>query len=61
MDDFLIEVLSAVYKRKQAHLNTTDYCKYDNQILALFTSVILGGINQDTEGETNNLKQKLEK
>ncbi|GFS41224.1 sugar transporter 14 [Actinidia rufa] len=27
-----------VYRRKHAHLKETDYCKYDNQILTLFTS-----------------------
>nr|DAD35615.1 TPA_asm: hypothetical protein HUJ06_006255 [Nelumbo nucifera] len=27
-----------VYKRKQEHLKETNYCKYDNQILTLFTS-----------------------
>lgn len=38
MDDFLKEFFPKVYRRKQAHLNETDYCKYDNQILTLFTS-----------------------
>ncbi|KAL2553694.1 Sugar transport protein 14 [Forsythia ovata] len=38
MDDFLIEFFPKVYERKQAHLKETDYCKYDNQILTLFTS-----------------------
>ncbi|CAL1403663.1 unnamed protein product [Linum trigynum] len=38
MDDFLKEFFPAVYRRKQAHLHETDYCKYDNQILTLFTS-----------------------
>uniref|UniRef100_A0A5B7ASG0 Putative sugar transport protein 14-like n=1 Tax=Davidia involucrata TaxID=16924 RepID=A0A5B7ASG0_DAVIN len=38
MDDFLKEFFPDVYKRKQAHLTETDYCKYDNQILTLFTS-----------------------
>lgn len=38
MDDFLIEFFPSVYRRKQAHRDTTDYCKYDNQILTLFTS-----------------------
>lgn len=38
MDDFLIEFFPTVYRRKQAHLDTTDYCKYDDQILTLFTS-----------------------
>ncbi|KAK4481240.1 hypothetical protein RD792_012123 [Penstemon davidsonii] len=38
MDDFLKEFFPGVYRRKQEHLNETDYCKYDNQILTLFTS-----------------------
>ncbi|XP_010526446.1 PREDICTED: sugar transport protein 14 [Tarenaya hassleriana] len=38
MDDFLIEFFPDIYRRKQMHLRETDYCKYDNQILTLFTS-----------------------
>lgn len=38
MDDFLKEFFPDVYRKKQAHLNETDYCKYDNQVLTLFTS-----------------------
>ncbi|GMQ06423.1 hypothetical protein CsSME_00051025 [Camellia sinensis var. sinensis] len=38
MDDFLKEFFPKVYRRKHAKLNETDYCKYDNQILTLFTS-----------------------
>lgn len=38
MDDFLKEFFPKVYRRKQKHLKETDYCKYDNQILTLFTS-----------------------
>ncbi|KAF5481982.1 hypothetical protein F2P56_002587 [Juglans regia] len=38
MDDFLKEFFPEVYRRKQQHLNETDYCKYDNQVLTLFTS-----------------------
>ncbi|KAM7257153.1 hypothetical protein ACFE04_012894 [Oxalis oulophora] len=38
MDDFLIRFFPKIYRRKQEHLNETDYCKYDNQILTLFTS-----------------------
>lgn len=38
MDDFLKEFFPKVYRRKQAHLTETDYCKYDNQVLTLFTS-----------------------
>lgn len=38
MDDFLKEFFPKVYERKHAHLRETDYCKYDNQVLTLFTS-----------------------
>ncbi|XP_071713932.1 sugar transport protein 14-like [Rutidosis leptorrhynchoides] len=38
MDHFLKEFFPKVYRRKQAHLKETDYCKYDSQILTLFTS-----------------------
>lgn len=38
MDYFLKEFFHEVYKRKQEHLKETDYCKYDNQLLTLFTS-----------------------
>ncbi|KAJ4953552.1 hypothetical protein NE237_030384 [Protea cynaroides] len=38
MDDFLIRFFPSIYRRKQQHLSETDYCKYDSQILTLFTS-----------------------
>eukprot|EP00262_Sarcandra_glabra_P005410 TRINITY_DN16987_c0_g1_i1.p1 TRINITY_DN16987_c0_g1~~TRINITY_DN16987_c0_g1_i1.p1 ORF type:complete len:518 (+),score=64.29 TRINITY_DN16987_c0_g1_i1:133-1686(+) len=38
MNDFLKEFFPKVYRRKQLHLRETDYCKYDNQLLTLFTS-----------------------
>ncbi|XP_059638178.1 sugar transport protein 14 [Cornus florida] len=38
MDDFLKKFFPDVYERKQKHLTETDYCKYDDQILTLFTS-----------------------
>lgn len=38
MDDFLKDFFPKVYRRKQEHLKETDYCKYDNQLLTLFTS-----------------------
>lgn len=38
MDDFLKDFFPKVYRRKQMHLKETDYCKYDSQILTLFTS-----------------------
>ncbi|KAI9128806.1 hypothetical protein K1719_000289 [Acacia pycnantha] len=38
MDDFLKKFFPDVYRRKNMHLQETDYCKYDNQLLTLFTS-----------------------
>lgn len=38
MDDFLLEFFPGIYRRKHQRLQETDYCKYDNQILTLFTS-----------------------
>ncbi|XP_042487425.1 sugar transport protein 14-like [Macadamia integrifolia] len=38
MDDFLKIFFPRVLARKHQHLNETDYCKYDDQILTLFTS-----------------------
>ncbi|XP_030541726.1 sugar transport protein 14 [Rhodamnia argentea] len=38
MDDFLKHFFPKVYRRKHEHLKETDYCKYDNQVLTLFTS-----------------------
>ncbi|KAK4283856.1 hypothetical protein QN277_000760 [Acacia crassicarpa] len=38
MDDFLKKFFPNVYRRKNMHLKETDYCKYDNQLLTLFTS-----------------------
>lgn len=38
MDDFLKRFFPKVYRRKQEHLKETDYCKYESQILTLFTS-----------------------
>ncbi|XP_022965731.1 sugar transport protein 14-like isoform X2 [Cucurbita maxima] len=38
MDDFLEKFFPKVFRRKQLHLKETDYCKYDNQVLTLFTS-----------------------
>lgn len=38
MDDFLKDFFPHIYRRKQAHLHETNYCKYDDQILTLFTS-----------------------
>ncbi|KAK4479135.1 hypothetical protein RD792_014646 [Penstemon davidsonii] len=38
MDDFLKEFFPGVYIRKQESLHETNYCKYNNQLLTLFTS-----------------------
>uniref|UniRef100_A0A0C9RNG1 TSA: Wollemia nobilis Ref_Wollemi_Transcript_8406_2366 transcribed RNA sequence n=1 Tax=Wollemia nobilis TaxID=56998 RepID=A0A0C9RNG1_9CONI len=38
MDDFLKKFFPGIYRRKQHNLHETDYCKYDNQLLTLFTS-----------------------
>ncbi|GAB4839050.1 Sugar transport protein 14 [Ancistrocladus abbreviatus] len=38
MDDFLEVFFPHVYRRKHAHLRETDYCKFDDQVLTLFTS-----------------------
>eukprot|EP01018_Ginkgo_biloba_P001836 Gb_01325 [translate_table: standard] len=38
MDDFLKKFFPNVYRRKTHHLHETDYCKYNNQLLTLFTS-----------------------
>ncbi|KAK9102355.1 hypothetical protein Sjap_019609 [Stephania japonica] len=38
MDDFLLRFFPKVYERKLAYKNETDSCKYDNQVLTLFTS-----------------------
>lgn len=37
MDDFLIKFFPKVYERK-LHAKENNYCKYDNQLLQLFTS-----------------------
>eukprot|EP00249_Psilotum_nudum_P020774 c27840_g1_i4 orf=413-1975(+) len=38
MDDFLKKFFKTVYNRKHFHSHDQDYCKYDNQGLAAFTS-----------------------
>ncbi|XP_039122755.1 LOW QUALITY PROTEIN: sugar transport protein 14-like [Dioscorea cayenensis subsp. rotundata] len=38
MDDFLKEFFPKVYRRKHEPLHETDYCKFDSQLLTLFTS-----------------------
>ena len=37
MDEFLLKFFPSVYEKKHTAINT-DYCKYDNQFLQLFTS-----------------------
>jgi MFS family permease len=37
MDEFLLNFFPTVYEKKHMAINT-DYCKYDNQLLQLFTS-----------------------
>lgn len=37
MDDFLIEFFPSIYRQKK-HAHENNYCKYDNQGLAAFTS-----------------------
>ncbi|KAI4347082.1 hypothetical protein L6164_007931 [Bauhinia variegata] len=40
MDDFLKEFFPHTFKRKNADGHETDYCKFDDQILTLFTSCL---------------------
>ncbi|XP_004508394.1 sugar transport protein 7-like isoform X3 [Cicer arietinum] len=39
MDEFLIKFFPSVYKQKM-HAHENSYCKYNNQVLAAFTSVL---------------------
>ncbi|KEH16382.1 sugar porter (SP) family MFS transporter [Medicago truncatula] len=39
MDDFLLKFFPSVYKQKM-HAHENNYCKYNNQVLAAFTSVL---------------------
>lgn len=39
MDEFLLKFFPTVYEKKHMAINT-DYCKYDNQLLQLFTSAL---------------------
>ncbi|XP_057416874.1 sugar transport protein 14-like [Lotus japonicus] len=58
MDDFLIEFFPNVYERKHAHLQETDYCKYDDQMLTLFTSSLYFAALVSTFGASTVTKNK---
>lgn len=58
MDDFLKKFFPDVYTRKQKHLREADYCKYDNQILTLFTSSLYFGALVFTFGASFITKNK---
>ncbi|KAJ4843444.1 Sugar transport protein 14 [Turnera subulata] len=58
MDDFLKDFFPKVYRRKQEHLNETDYCKYDSQILTLFTSSLYFAALFSTFGASHVTRNK---
>ncbi|GAU12634.1 hypothetical protein TSUD_121250 [Trifolium subterraneum] len=58
MDDFLIEFFPQVYERKHAHMQETDYCKYDDQMLTLFTSSLYFAVLVSTFGASSLTKNK---
>ncbi|KAK4415559.1 Sugar transport protein 14 [Sesamum alatum] len=58
MDDFLKEFFPGIYRRKQEHLQETDYCKYDNQILTLFTSSLYFAALVSTFGASHVTRNK---
>ncbi|KAI4347081.1 hypothetical protein L6164_007930 [Bauhinia variegata] len=58
MDDFLKEFFPHVYERKKAHLHETDYCKYDSQLLTLFTSSLYFAALLSTFGASFVTKNK---
>lgn len=58
MDDFLKEFFHKTYARKQAHLKETDYCKYDDQILTLFTSSLYYAALISTFGASHITRNK---
>ncbi|KAG9130124.1 hypothetical protein Leryth_012868 [Lithospermum erythrorhizon] len=58
MDDFLKEFFPKVYRRKQEHLKETDYCKYDDQILTLFTSSLYFAALLSTFGASHVTRRK---
>uniref|UniRef100_A0A2P2Q5X8 Uncharacterized protein MANES_15G030700 n=1 Tax=Rhizophora mucronata TaxID=61149 RepID=A0A2P2Q5X8_RHIMU len=58
MDDFLKDFFPKVYRRKQKHLHETDYCKYDNQLLTLFTSSLYFAALISTFGASHVTRNK---
>lgn len=58
MDDFLEDFFPKVYRRKSEHLKETDYCKYDDQILTLFTSSLYFAALISTFGASSLTKNK---
>lgn len=58
MDDFLKEFFPQVYERKHEHLEETDYCKYDDQLLTLFTSSLYFAALISTFGASTVTKNK---
>jgi MFS family permease len=58
MDDFLIEFFPQVFERKHAHMQETDYCKYDDQMLTLFTSSLYFAALVSTFGASSLTKNK---
>lgn len=58
MDDFLQEFFPKVYSRKQAKLKETDYCKYDDQVLTLFTSSLYFAALLSTFGASHVTRSK---
>ncbi|XP_027343214.1 sugar transport protein 14-like [Abrus precatorius] len=58
MDDFLKEFFPQVYERKHSHLQETNYCKYDDQILTLFTSSLYFAALIATFGASSLTKNK---
>lgn len=58
MDDFLKDFFPKVYRRKQEHLHETDYCKYDSQILTLFTSSLYFAALVSTFGASHVTRNK---
>ncbi|KAJ8747468.1 hypothetical protein K2173_008765 [Erythroxylum novogranatense] len=58
MDDFLKDFFPKVYRRKQKHLHETDYCKYDNQLLTLFTSSLYFAALVSTFGASHVTRKK---
>ncbi|XP_020221730.1 sugar transport protein 14 [Cajanus cajan] len=58
MDDFLIEFFPHVYERKHSHLQETDYCKYDDQMLTLFTSSLYFAALVSTFGASSVTKNR---